>query len=132
MSDTNEVPYCKHNIRVFEDCPECENEAEIALQSQTAEYVMKLKRQLAEANDTAAVTYGQLLSARETIQGLDARIARLQAVARNLQASVHYGIAKPHCGADAGRYLTEAIAALDQCNTHNDLETQAQAEKGTP
>jgi hypothetical protein len=104
--------------RVCAKRPECENEAEIALQSQTAEYVAKLRRQLAEAN---------------------ARIARLQAVAKITKAIVDAKGSKgrPRGSVGARKYAELTAAwrslepALDQCNTHNDLEPQAPAEKGT-
>lgn len=42
------MPRCKHDRRFFDDCPECENEAEIALSGDIVRYVEKLKARIAE------------------------------------------------------------------------------------
>jgi hypothetical protein len=119
------------------------NDDDVAADSDVANAiteVSELRRQLAEAKDTAAVTYGQLLAARDIIKEQDARIARLQAVARITKAIVDAKGSKgrPRGSVGARKYAELTAAwrslepALDQCNAHNDLEPQGPAapEKG--
>jgi hypothetical protein len=55
---------CKHDRPFWGECPDCENDAELALQSDTAAYVEKLKAEIArlrqiEADALAAGLLGQ-------------------------------------------------------------------------
>lgn len=47
MSDHPSESRCKHDRRIFDACSECENEAELALQDDQKNYVLKLKAETA-------------------------------------------------------------------------------------
>lgn len=69
----------------------------------------------------ADVVVSDLIKTRKELTAANARIDRLRAVAECLAASQHYSVRGG--GADAGRYLADAMRALEVCKHNDDLTT---------
>lgn len=111
MSHDDHIPRCKHDRRFFDDCPECENEAEIALSEDTAKYIAKLKARIVELEKAIEVLANEVYFSRTMLyMASNASDAECEWSRRVILAT------------DGNK---TASAALDQCDTHHDLGDEA-------